>query len=149
MARGTVVGEAVVSQANTRDFDAGYDRVFGAGKKVQRGRFIWDPEKKAMVSAAEYVEPVLAKDAPIASGRFYENQKMLDGADVGSRKRYNEYLKVRGLTHSDDFKEQWKKDAERRAKFYTQGGDAAEHKARREIVGKAFYEHVTKGKRRS
>jgi hypothetical protein len=35
MARGTVVNEPVVSQANTEAFDEGYERVFGKDRVVQ------------------------------------------------------------------------------------------------------------------
>jgi hypothetical protein len=96
----------------------------------------------------DLVEETHAVNAPVLSGRFYENQKMLDGTDVGSRKKYHNYLDARGLAPVSDFKQTWSDAEKRRAKFYTEGGDEREHKARREIVGRAWYDHVVQGRKR-
>ena len=55
--RGTAAGEPVVSQANTAEFSAGYERVLG-DRPVERGRWIWDDRAKKLVPAEEYQEPL-------------------------------------------------------------------------------------------
>jgi hypothetical protein len=55
----------------------------------------WESDKKAI-------------HAPIATGRFYENTKsIIDGSDIGSRKRYNEHNKRHKVTHSSDISPQF------------------------------------------
>jgi hypothetical protein len=45
-----------------------------------------------------------AKSAPIMVDRFYENTVAIDGkTDIGSRKKYREYLKQTGFCHASDF----------------------------------------------
>lgn len=76
----------------------------------------------------------------ISMDRHYENTVALDGTDIGSRRKTEEYMKRHGLTRPDDYKQTWAKAAEERAKFYTEGGGHKEHEARREAVGRAVYE---------
>jgi hypothetical protein len=102
MARGMVVGEAIVSQANSEDFRSGYERTFG-DRKPQRGRWVWDEAQGQLVPADEYRAPERAVDAPILAGRFYENTCATDGSDIGSRQKHRAYMKDRGLAPADDF----------------------------------------------
>jgi hypothetical protein len=136
MARGTVVGEPVVSQANNEEFREGYARTFG-DKPVVRGHWVWDPINKCLVDSADCVPLPEAKDAPILSGRFYENTAATDGTDIGSRRRHREYMKSRGLTTADDFKDTWKREEARRQR---EAKGEWDHKARREDIGRALYE---------
>lgn len=111
-----------------------YDRIFGKDKEPQRGRFVWDAEKHAFVPEGEYVAPATALTAPVLSGRFYENTVAIDGkTDIGSRRRYNEYLKQNDYCHAGDFSPQYiaKEKAQREAK------DRAET---RETVARLVYE---------
>lgn len=82
-------------------------------------------------------EPELATNAPIMAGRFYENIAMTDGTDVGSRKKYREYLKRTGSTPASDFKDHWAKAEAQRNSYQT---DGAEHRERRETIGRAWHE---------
>ncbi len=60
-------------------------------------------------------EPVKqALHAPIMSGRFYENTKATDGADIGSRRKHRDYMREHGLTTADDFKTSWAKSEQQR-----------------------------------
>jgi hypothetical protein len=95
MARGMVNNEPIVSQAQTKAFDEGYERTFG-DRKPQRGRFIYDPAQGKCVPADDYRAPERAADAPILSGRFYENTAATDGVDIGSRAKHRAYMKDRG-----------------------------------------------------
>lgn len=133
--RGTAAGEAVVSQAQTREFDEGYARTFGTDRKPVRGKWVATPE--GLVPADEYVSEALARDAPIMVDRFYEGATATDGTDIGSRRRHRAYMKAHNLTTADDYKGEWKKaDQSRR--------DLREHKrlpdkSRRETIERALY----------
>jgi hypothetical protein len=130
--RGTAAGEAVVSQANTPQFEAGYDRVFGA-KTVQRGRWVWDAEQGKLVPANEYKPPEHAIDAPIMVDRFYEGQVMQDGTPVGSRRRYANYLREHDVAHTSDFSDLFREKVHRSDELRTE-------KEIRETVGRSWYE---------
>lgn len=132
MARGTVVGESIVSQARTKEFDEGYDRVFGPDRKPVRGKWVWDEAQQKLVSAEDYVPPEHATNAPILAGRFYENTAATDGTDIGSRTKHREYKRARGLADASDFSPGWyakiKKDRERESKA-----------SRRDTISRALY----------
>jgi hypothetical protein len=132
MARGMVVGEAIVSQANSEDFRSGYERTFG-DRKPQRGRWVWDEAQGRLVPADEYRAPERAVDAPILAGRFYENTCATDGADIGSRAKHRVYMRDRGLASADDFSpgyyERVRKDAQEQHR-----------KERRETIARRLYE---------
>lgn len=113
MARGTVVGETPVSQAATPEYLDGHARTFG-NKTVERGRWIWDGERKELVRAENFRPPERALDAPIMMDRFYENTRATDGTDIGSRRKHRQYMKDHGLTTADDFGGEWKKAQARR-----------------------------------
>lgn len=102
MARGTVVGEGVVSQASTEEFREGYERTFG-DKKAERGRWVYDEAQQKLVRAEEYQAPERAVDAPILAGRFYEGVKAVDGEDIGSRAKHRDYMRRHGVTSFSDF----------------------------------------------
>jgi hypothetical protein len=80
-------------------------------------------------------DPPRAMDAPIMSGRFYENTKATDGTDIGSRSRYRDYLKRTGYTNSSDYPPEYmeKKKRER---------ELSDHKERREVIAKAFWQSM-------
>ena len=77
MARGMVVGEAIVSQAQTKAFDEGYERTFGA-RKPQRGRWVWDAAQGKLVSAEDYVPPAAKTGTGIMVDRFMEGERAPD-----------------------------------------------------------------------
>lgn len=59
----------------------------------------------------------------------------IDGADIGTRKKRREYMKLHGLADFDDFKGVWAKAAHER-----EHGSPADNKARREAVEKAIHQ---------
>lgn len=134
--RGTAANEPVVSQARTREWDEGYDRTFGADRKPQRGRWVWDPDAKRLVDASTYQPPPQAVNAPILAGRFYENTAAIDGTDIGSRAKHRRYMKEHGLTIASDYTNQWKRDEEKR-KAAREGHIPS--KTRREALERAMY----------
>jgi hypothetical protein len=135
MARGTVVGEPVVSQAQNRAFDDGWERMEHRDDG-RRGRFVWDPVQQRLVRPSERVEE-RAVDAPILSGRFYENTKALDGSDIGSRAKHRDYMRAHGLAPADDFSPGWYEGERKKA------ADQAKRE-RREVIERAFYEIANK-----
>ena len=50
----------------------------------------------------------MALHAPVMTGRFYENAKsIIDGSDIGTRKRFNEHNRRHKVTHSSDISPQF------------------------------------------
>jgi hypothetical protein len=132
MARGMVVGEAITSQANTKEFADGYERTFG-DRKPQRGRWVWDEQARKLVPADEYVAPERAVDAPILSGRFYENTATTDGVDIGSRQKHRAYMRDRGLAPADDFSPGYYERIRKQSQ-------EQHRKERREAIARRLYE---------
>jgi len=146
MARGIAANEPVVSQAQTRAFDEGADRI-GLGKSrasKERGVWVLDRATGRLVrpwEATELDETRPAKHAPISVDRHYEGVRSpIDGTVFQSRRQHKQYMKDRGLTTADDFNAKggyWDKAALKRA----QGLSTTEHKRdRRDRIGKRLYE---------
>ena len=133
MARGMANDEPIVSQASTKEYEEACDRIFGPDRKPQRGRWVWDEKRKEMVPIEESRAEARALDAPVMSGRFYENLTTLEGEDIGSREKYQRYMREKGVTNMSDFSDGWyaRLNAERKR-------DQA--KARRDAVARAVYE---------
>lgn len=57
--------------------------------------------------------------AAIANAQFndrhYQDMKATDGTDISSRAKHRAYMKAKGLTTADDYRETWKKAATERA----------------------------------
>ncbi len=136
MARGMANGESINSQANTDAFREGFERVFGE-RKAKPGRYVFDEVQQKFVPAEEYQPPVEAKDAPIMAGRFYENLRTTDGTPINSRRQHQAFMKEKGLAVISDYKNHLEQKAHEREKMLK--GDF-DHKARREAVGRAWYE---------
>ena len=105
MARGMVVGEAIQSQAQTKAFDENWDRMehHDDGK---RGRFVWDPVQQKLVRPYEREESH-ALHAPIMVDRFMEGAHTVEGVDIGSRRKREEYMRRTGTAPADDFSPQY------------------------------------------
>jgi putative FmdB family regulatory protein len=65
------------------------------------------------------VVPVSAGANVLHGDRHYEGLRAPDGTDIGSRTKHREYMSRTGLTLSDDFKGQWKKEQEARKERLT------------------------------
>lgn len=142
--RGMVAGEPIVSQAQTKEFDEGYDRTFGAGKKPVRGK--WVMTDHGLVDLNAYVPEARALDAPILSGRFYEDAPpATDGTPLNSRARHERYMRENGVAMASDFKECGAKAAAERLAFREGRQDDRDI---RETVGRVMYDLEQKGRRR-
>ena len=72
----------------------------------------------------------------VVSERHYENLRALDGTDISSRAKHRAYMKAKGLTTVDDYKDTWKREAQQRAERL-QGVD---HQ-RADDVARAYRKH--------
>lgn len=137
--RGTANNEPVVSQASTPEFRAGHARVFG-DKPVQRGMWVWDEAQGKLVDAASYVPPSEAKDAPILSGRFYEDAgpSPVDGSEINSRRKHREHMRRHGLAMAGDFEQSWSKAEARRERI--RAGEPMKIPGLRDAIGRKLYE---------
>jgi hypothetical protein len=104
MARGTVVGEAVVSQAATDASRAGHERTFGEKKPGQRGLWVYDERLKTCVRAEDYVPPPSKCGTTIVTGRCHEGEKAPDGTDIGTPAKRRAWMKAESIGDYDDFK---------------------------------------------
>ena len=133
MARGMANDEPINSQAQTKEYDEGYERTFGKDRKPVRGRWVYDEAQQKLVPADQYVAPERAVDAPILSGRFYENQKATDGEDIGSRRKHKEYMARHGVTAFSDYGPDWEARVRKQR-------DMDARKAKRERIERKFWE---------
>lgn len=62
-----------------------------------------------------------------------------DGTVISGRKAYNDYCRQNNLTNPSDFKEQWRKQAEERQRFFTPGA-GYDRERRREQLARNYKE---------
>jgi len=74
-----------------------------------------------------------AVDAPILTGRFYENTKTTEGVDIGSRRKHRVYMRDRGLAPTSDFSPQFYESQKKAEQL-------ADKKDRRETIARATWE---------
>jgi hypothetical protein len=149
MARGMAAGEPIVSEAQTKAWDEGCDRIgLGKGETAQeRGVFVWDPKANGGRGGLvrpwekEIDETAEAKNAPFMVGRFFEGMTSpIDGHVFTGRTDYHRYCKERGLTTADDYDKPggaWDKAERRRqAPFST----PEQIRDRQDRIGRRLYE---------
>ena len=136
MARGTVIGEPVVSQAGTDEFRDGYERTFG-DRKPQRGRWVYDAAQGKCVPAEEYRAPARALDAPIIADRIHEGTTFDAGdrvVDLGSRRKRRAFLRETGLADATDCSRSWlESQAKQRERSVERRIDASAEAAARKL----------------
>lgn len=117
--RGMVAGQPIQTQAQSKEFDEGYERVFGNEPKTwrDRGRFIWSEEARACIRVDADWTDAERRAQTTTEGVEYSNAQTTDGVDISSRTKRREYMKATGVTDSSDFSpayvERRKKDAQR------------------------------------
>jgi hypothetical protein len=136
----TITVSDIKTRPVTAEYADGFDRIFGK-RDPARGVWVQHPKTGEMIRAEDYTAPTPeAKDAPIMAGRFYENNAIRTDTDklrdVGSRRKYREYLKETGYTHASDYTNEWKAKAEKRESVRN---GKLPSKTRREALEKAFY----------
>jgi hypothetical protein len=102
--RGMVAGQPIQTQAQSREFDEGYERVFGKGGG-ERGRFVYRDGQMVRVDSdwtdAERRSQTLTEE--LVHGKTVTT----DGVDISSRKKRREYMQATGVTDSSDFSPGW------------------------------------------
>lgn len=90
---------------------------------MARRRFVQmkEPPYELIEVTDDFVAPSRA-DSALWGDRHYEGMVADDGTDISSRTKHREYMKAKGLTTVDDFKESWAKAKEARERYYTEGG---------------------------
>ena len=97
---------------------------------------------------AEPLEVTKDAQAParleVVTGNLYDGQRALDGTDVSTRRRFEEYLRRTGCALADDFKGEWAAAA--KAREAALSGRQRNPKLR-EQIGRAAYQLETKRRR--
>jgi hypothetical protein len=99
--RGMVAGQPIQTQAQNKEFDAGYDRIFGPNRRPVRGRFVVRDGK--VVNVDEDWTDAERRAATPTEELIYGGAKATDGTPINSRKRHREYLKHNGLAMAADY----------------------------------------------
>lgn len=105
--RGMVAGQAIVTQAQSAEYDDGYERIFGKDRKPQRGRFVWSNEEQRMVDVGSEWTDAERRAQTTTEEIEYGGLRATDGADISSRKKRREYMRATGVTDSSDFSSDW------------------------------------------
>lgn len=130
--RGMVAGCAIQTQPQTKEFDEGYERTFGAGRKAQRGRFVWDKERKELVQVDADWTGAESRARTPTEELVYGNALATDGTPINSKRKHREYLKQNGLAMAGDFSPQYQEREARNREW-------KEDSARREQISRDVY----------
>jgi hypothetical protein len=111
-----VAGQAITTQAQTKEFDEGYERVFGKGGG-ERGRFVWSESAQAMVRVGEDWTDAERRAQTVTEELVHGKIATADGVDISSRKKRRDYMRAAGVVDSSDYSPEWrekkKKEIER------------------------------------
>lgn len=112
---------------------------------MSRRRWVYTEGGQPLAEPLEVTEEAQAPARlEVAAGGFYEGQRALDGTDVSTRRRFNEYLRRTNCAVADDFKTTWADAAKARA-------DALAGRKRnpqlRETIGRVAYQMEMKRRR--
>ena len=141
--RGMVAGQAITTQAQTKEFDEGYERIFGKVREPCRGRFIYD--EQGAIPVDEEWQGTDAQKMPVFTDRYMEKDRAVDGTDISNRTRRRRYMEAHGLADASDYGQaHWNKAEQKRGAFY-QGRDADPEL--HNTIGRALYEARKKKKR--
>ena len=103
-------------------------------------RYRWDPMLKALVEIGAEWTPT-SRQVARADVSYMDGLKTIDGIDISSKRKRREYMKAANVVDTSDYSEAYlegqKKARERE--------DASN---RREVLERAWYQHVEKGERR-
>ena len=90
---------------------------------MTRRRFIQmkEPPYELVEITDDYDAPARA-DSALWGDRSYEGMVAPDGTDISSRTKHREYMKAKGLTTMDDFKDSWAQAKKEREHYVQNGG---------------------------
>lgn len=129
--RGMVAGQPIVTQAQTKEFDEGHERIFGHDAKPQRGRWVYGQDGHARPVGEDWT-PAETRARTATEEIVYGGAVATDGTPINSRKKHRDYLKSTGLAMASDFS---KASMEKEARHK----ELKDDKARRETVERAFH----------
>lgn len=90
---------------------------------MTRRRWIQDRKTGELIEVTADYQPEMRTDSGALWGdRSYEGMTAPDGTDISSRTKHREYMKAKGVTTMDDFKDSWAKAKESRERYMTEGG---------------------------
>lgn len=113
---------------------------------MSRRRFRFDVELQAMVEVGADYSGAESR-APVATEELlYGGLQSTEGVDISTRRRHREYMKANGYTIAEDYKGEWARASEERAKAFTPGA-GYDSKARREDIGRTIYELEKRGRK--
>ena len=103
-------------------------------------RYRWDATEKRLVEIGVEWTPT-SRQVARADVSYMDGLKTIDGFDISSKRKRREYMKAANVVDTSDYSESYiegqKKARER---------EDASH--RREVIERAWYQHVEKGERR-
>lgn len=134
------MSDTIKTRPQSKEYDEGYDRTFGADRKPVRGRWIWDEATNTLVPADQYNRAPQAIHAPIMVDRYMEGVRATDGTDIGSRRKRRDWMRVHGYADASDYGPDYG-DRVRASR------ERAEDKQLRDDVGRAAYQVIDKGGR--
>ena len=90
---------------------------------MTRRRFVQmrEPPYELVEITDDYDAPARA-DSALWGDRSYEGMVAPDGTDISSRTKHREYMKAKGLTTMDDFKDSWAQAKKEREHYVQNGG---------------------------
>lgn len=108
---------------------------------MTRRRWIYTSDGKVVEVTTRRDPNAYVGDSALWGDRAYDGMKAPDGTDIGSRSRHREYMRSRGITTMDDFKETWAKAEQQRDAYRTgQGGGAVT----KDDIGRVIHELESK-----
>jgi hypothetical protein len=135
--KGMVAGQPITTGAQTKEFDEGYERIFGTDRKPIRGRFVYCPERGECVEVGADWTDTERRAQTITEELVYGKIQSTDGEDLSSRKKHREYMKRNGVTLASDYSDEYRQRAESRKEMQ-------ESKTVREAVERAWHNHTEK-----
>lgn len=136
--KGMVAGKAIKTDAQSKEFDEGFDRIFGKERKpVEKGRFVYSQEAGQVVKVGSDWTDAERRAATPTEGITYANLRATDGTPIDSRTKHREYMRANGLSMASDFSEHWKKADKQRQEVLSGNADTRE---RRELIGRTLHD---------
>lgn len=90
---------------------------------MTRRRWIQDRKTGELIEVtADYVPEMRNDSGALWGDSSYDGMKAPDGTDISSRTKHREYMKAKGVTTMDDFKDTWAQAKVSRERYMTEGG---------------------------
>lgn len=91
------------TKANSPEFEAAFDRIFGTERKPERGTWVQDPETGELVPKSQFNSH--DPQAPAVLGSPEPFTSPIDGTLIDDRRKLREHNKRHGVTNINDYGE--------------------------------------------